>query len=189
MSGSVKAKKITPTKRGKKKKPQKLLWTILNQDFLRDALWCENNVDLNQLLRHEKRVCGDVPNIPSMPSELNGNKDFADIDIDTDPKVMWNRLLLGRQYARLIKKNILPLEEKIDKVVDFSSPVVIPSANNKKLVIGDLSNSLGRMRKTILKTRENMRAEMSELFAQNEELETEKSLDSDDEAEVLRVYF
>lgn len=177
MSGKV--KKIVSTKRGNKNKQQKLpSWNILKPDFLRDALWCENDVDFSQLLLREKRVSGEVPSTPSKASDVK--IDYVDIDID--PKVMWNRLLLGRQYARLMEKKTSPVEEINNKVVEVSVPISHSPFNNRKSVLGDPTN---RKRKTILRTREDIRQEMSELFEQRGYLEQVKSVDSDDEEEVV----
>eukprot|EP01036_Dinobryon_divergens_P029250 gene29250-38320_t len=181
MSGKV--TKIVSSKRGKKKKQQKLPWNILKPDFLRDALWCENDVDFSQLHLHEKRVSEEIPSTPSTENTLNLKKDFFDIDID--PKVTWNRLLLGRQYARLIEKKVSLVEAINTNVVEVASPISHShsSTNNNKSFLSDPTNSNGRKRRTMLRTREDIRYEMSELFEQHELIEQVESADSDDEAE------
>jgi hypothetical protein len=186
MSGKV--KKIVSTKRGKKKKQRKIPWNILKSDFLRDALWCENDVDFSQLNLHEKRVGEKIPSTPTTENIFNMKKDFFDIDID--PKFTWNRLLLGRQYARLIEKKVSLVEETNNNVVEVNIPISYShsSPNNRKSVLSEPTNLNGRKRRTMLRTREDIRHEMSELFEQHELVEQVESADSDDEAEVRYNY-
>ena len=181
---NVKKKNVSGSKGKKKSRKVKIPWSILDTNSLRDVLWCENDSDLAVMLSQLKD--GDCQSREEVRSPLKPSTvPVDDSDSEIDSKAIWNKLLIGRHYAKTVTNHDL---QENDRNLSKNH-----QDNNADRSVGevasDYSTAMGRKRRTIRKTRSDIRTELSDLFGRigsNQYFNShEEDDDDDDDDEVL----